>query len=549
MKKNKIGQNKINVMIKKPIQVLSCSIAMILGNIALSHAAVIPAGTQLADKQEIVRANGAEPASLDAHKVESDVEFAIIHDFFDGLVYTNNQGNITPRLAERWETKDNQTWVFHLRKGSQWSDGTPITAHDVVFSWRRLVNPDVISPYGSYLGNASVMNANQVLAGKKKAEELGVKALDDFTVEVTLDKPVADFLQIVAHPVMVPLSEKAVTKYGDKWTQPKVFVSSGPFKLSEWKVNEKVVGVRNSHYWDDKNTAINKVTYLTLVSEKAELNRYLAGEIDITKNIPVDSFDHLKKTLGDQVHVTPKASIYYYEFNNKKTPFDDIRVRQALSLSLDRDILTGKVLGQGQKPAYNIIPPNIGGFNLQQPDYASWTQEQRIDKAKALLSEAGFGESNPLKFNLLYNTQEMHKKMAIAASSMWKKNLGVDVSLQNQEWKVVLDNMQQGKFDVVRSGWVGDYNSPMAFLGIFISNHSNNSGLYSNKDFDNWVKKSGETNKQEDYQQALEIITKDTPIIPVYYFVNTKMVKPYIGGFYVNPRGFISTKDLYVIKH
>ncbi|PHM36995.1 ABC transporter substrate-binding protein [Xenorhabdus innexi] len=531
-------------------KVLTCSIALALGGIGFSvQAAVVPPGTELAEKQEIVRNNGAFPASLDVHKVESNTELDIIHDFFDGLVYTDRQGNIEPRLAERWETKDNQTWVFHLRKGIKWSDGTPITAHDVVFSWRRLLDPTMGSPYSSYLETAHVMNAKDILLGKKKAEELGIKALDDSTLEVTLDKPVAYLLQMLTHTVMVPISEKAVEKYGDKWTQPENFVGSGAFKLSDWRVNEKVIGVRNPLYWDDKNTIINKVTFLTIVSEKADLNRYLAGEIDITKTIALDSFASLKKEHSDQMRITPMLSTYYYAFNTKKPPFNDIRVRQALSLAIDRDVIADKVLGQGQLPAYNIIPPNIGGLDLNPPEYASWTQEQRIEKAKALLNEAGFNKSNPLKIDLLYNTRETHKKIAIAVASMWKKHLDVDASLQNQEWKVMLDNMHQGKFDVVRYAWTADYNSPMSFLDTFLTGSSLNVPVYENSQFDQLVIKAGETNDVKYYQETTDILTHDTPAIPIYYYVSNRLVKPYVGGFYATPMDYISTKDLYIIKH
>ncbi|CDG98937.1 oligopeptide transport protein (ABC superfamily, peri_bind) [Xenorhabdus bovienii str. puntauvense] len=541
--------NKIELMTKKIIKSLSCSIAIIMGNMTLSYAAIIPLGTQLADKQEIVRNNGSEPASLDVHKVESDTEFNIIHDFFDGLVYTDNKGDIIPKLATSWETENNQTWIFHLRKGAKWSDGSPITAHDVVFSWQRLLNPKMGSPYGSYLVNATVVNANDILTGKKQAEDLGIKALDDFTLEVKLDRPVGDFLQMLAHPIMVIVSEKTIKKYGDKWTKPEYFVGSGPFKLSEWVVNEKVIGVRNPQYWDDKNTVINKVTYLPLSSDKADLNRYLAGEIDITLTIPLESFPSLKKNSGEQIYISPRLGVYYYEFNTQKPPFNDVRVRQALSLAVDRDIIANKVLGQGQRPAYTLLPPKIGGFDFQQPDYASWTQKQRIEKAKSLLNEAGFNQNNPLRFNLLYNTSEAHKKIAIAVSSMWKKNLGVDAVLQNQEWKVMLDNKYQGKFDVARYGWIGDYNSPMSFLNIFMSDSTQNSSKYSNKDFDKLVIKAGVTNKKDYYQQAVDIFTDDSPVITVYYYVNAKMVKPYLGGVYIDPRGYVSTKDLYIIKY
>ncbi|MDE1480442.1 oligopeptide ABC transporter substrate-binding protein OppA [Xenorhabdus bovienii] len=543
-------QNFMVSLIKNKIaKALTCIVSLILGSVTYSYAAVIPSGTQLADKQEITRNNFSEPVSLDPHKSDSSSEFDILRDFFERMVAIDKKDKIIPALAERWETNDNKTWVFHLRKGIKWSDGSPITAHDVVFSWRRMVTPDTISPYGSYLVQATVVNAYDVLSGKKKPEELGVKALDDATIEVTLGRPKADLLQMMAHPVMSPISEKVVKKYGNKWTQPEFFVSNGPFKLSEWIVNEKIVGVRNSYYWDDKHTVINKVTYLPLSDYKADLNRYMAGELDISNGGPSDFFPTLKKKFGDQFHISPIMSVYYYLFNTQKPPFNDVRVRQALTLALDRAIITDKVLGNGQKPAFDVVYPGSGGIFLKHPDYASWTQEQRVAKAKALLNEAGFNENNPLKFTLLYNTSDGHKKIAIAASSMWKKNLGVEVVLQNQESKSLYDTMSQGNFEVVRYAWNADYNSPTSFLDIFTTGNTNNIPQYSNKKFDQWVLKADETNDKIYYQRALDILTQDSPAIPVYYYVRTKLVKPYVGGVHISPLGDIPTKDLYIIKH
>ncbi|CDH02392.1 peptide ABC transporter substrate-binding protein [Xenorhabdus bovienii] len=543
-------QNFMVSLIKNKIaKVLTCIVSLILGSVTYSYAAVIPSGTQLADKQEITRNNFSEPVSLDPHKSDSSSEFDILRDFFERMVAIDKKDKIIPALAERWETNDNKTWVFHLRKGIKWSDGSPITAHDVVFSWRRMVTPDTISPYGSYLVQATVVNAHDVLSGKKKPEELGVKALDDATIEVTLERPKADLLQMVAHPAMSPISEKVVKKYGNKWTQPEFFVSNGPFKLSEWIVNEKIVGVRNPYYWDDKHTVINKVTYLPLSDYKADLNRYMAGELDISNGGPSDFFPTLKKKFGDQFHISPIMSVYYYLFNTQKPPFNDVRVRQALTLALDRAIITDKVLGNGQKPAFDVVYPGSGGIYLKHPDYASWTQVQRVEKAKALLNEAGFNENNPLKFTLLYNTSDGHKKIAIAASSMWKKNLGVEVVLQNQESKSLYDTMSQGNFEVVRYAWNADYNSPTSFLDIFTTGNTNNIPQYSNKEFDQWVLKADETNNKIYYQRALDILTQDSPAIPVYYYVRTKLVKPYVGGVHISPLGDVPTKDLYIIKH
>ncbi|WP_443089569.1 ABC transporter substrate-binding protein [Xenorhabdus sp. Sc-CR9] len=290
-------------------------------------------------------------------------------------------------------------------------------------------------------------------------------------------------------------------------------------------------------------------SYLVTGSEKGALNRYLSGEIHFTKSISLESFESLKKTMSDQINISPKLGSYFYEFNNKKPPFDNIKVRQALNLAVDREVIAYKVLRQGQKPAYTIMPPNIGGVNFTEPDYASWTQEQRIAKAKELLNEAGFGKDNPLKFNLLYNTHESHKKIAIAVSSMWKKDLGVDVALQNQEWKVMLDNMHQGKFEVIRRAWIADYNSPMTFLDMYKSGQVKNTALYENSDYDFLIKKAGEFNDKSYQQQGLDLITQESPVIPIYYYVNVRLVKPYIGGFYASPTGYVSTKDLYIIKY
>ncbi|OTA21397.1 periplasmic murein peptide-binding protein precursor [Xenorhabdus beddingii] len=542
-------KRQVSIIKNKIATIFLCSISLILGGVTFSYAAIIPPGVQLADKQEITRNNFSEPGSLDPHKSESSSEFDILLDFFARLVDTDKEENIIPALAERWETKDHKTWIFHLRKGVKWSDGTPLTAHDVVFSFRRLVTPDTLSPYGSYLIQAKVVNARDVLTGRKKPEELGVKALDDATVEIALERPKAGFLQMLAHPVLSPVNEQVIKKYGNKWTLPQFFVSNGPFKLSEWVVNEKIVGVRNPHYWDDKNTVINKVTYLPISDYKADLNRYMTGEMDISNGGPSEFLPTVKKKFGDQLHVRPIMSVYYYLFNTQKPPFNDIRVRQALSLALDRNIITDKVLANGQKPAYDVVSLGAGGIYLKQPEYASWTQEQRVAKAKALLSEAGFNANNPLKFTLLYNTSDAHKKIAIAASSAWRKNLGVEVILQNQESKTQNDSMAQGDFEVTRYAWNADYSSPTSFLDIFTSGNTNNHMRYQNKQFDQWVLKADETNDPADYQQAIDILNKESPAIPVYYYVRVKLVKPYVGGFHVDSMGNIPTKDLYIIKH
>ncbi|MDT4308555.1 ABC transporter substrate-binding protein [Klebsiella aerogenes] len=525
----------------------------LLGSAVTAMAAQVPQGTELAAKQELVRNNGNEPASLDPHKVESDVEFNIINDLFEGLVSVSPQGEIQPRLALKWENKDNLIWTFHLRPGITWSDGSAITAQDIVWSWQRLVTPTTASPYASYPGNMHIVNARDISEGKQPPETLGVKALDDTTLQVTLNQPNAAFLAMLAHPSLVPIDKMLVERFGDKWTKPEHIVTSGPYTLSKWVVNERIVAQRNPKYWDNEHTVINKVTYLPITSEAADVNRYKAGEIDIVYTVPVNQFALLKKTMGSQLNVAPQLATYYYELNTTKPPFNDPRVRRALNMGLDKDIIADKVMGQGQRPAWLISQPDIGGVTLKQPDYASWPRDKRIAEAKKLLNEAGFNESHPLVFNLLYNTSETHQRIAIAASSMWKKNLGVEAKLQNQEWKTMLDTMHTHNFDAVRYAWIADYDDAASFLNNFRTGDSENTSQYSNPAYDKALhdaaKAADTAARGKFYQQAEDLLAEDVPAIPVYHYVRTHLVKPWVGGFEPDKLGYYYTKDMYIIKH
>ncbi|MFJ2973249.1 ABC transporter substrate-binding protein [Kluyvera sp. NPDC087067] len=524
-----------------------------MGLTGAAQAANVPQGTALADTQELVRSNGNEPASLDPHKVESDVEFNIISDLFDGLVAIKPDGTIEPRLAQSWENKDNTVWTFHLRPGIVWSDGSAITAQDIVWSWQRLVTPATGSPYASYPGNMHIANAADIALGKKSPDTLGVKALNDSTLEVTLTQPTSSFLAMLTHPSMVPLDKVLIGRYGDKWVKPDHFVGSGAYSLAQWVVNERIVAVRNPHYWDNANTVINKVTYLPIRSEASDVNRYKAGEVDIVYTLPINQFSQLQKTLGSEVNVSPQLATYYYEFNTTRAPFNDVRVRRALNMALDKDIIAGKVLGQGQRPAWVFSQPEIGGIKLHGPDYASWPLEKRLVEAKKLLAEAGFSESHPLTFNLLYNTSESHQRIAIAAASMWKKNLGVEAKLQNQEWKTMLDTMHTGNFDVVRYAWIADYDDASTFLNTFRTGDSENTTKYSNPDYDSALRDAAKVldpaQRASDYQKAEDLLGRDVPAIPVYHYVRTHLVKPWVGGFTPDRLGYYYTKDMYIKKH
>ncbi|HEP0860753.1 TPA: oligopeptide ABC transporter substrate-binding protein OppA [Klebsiella aerogenes] len=543
----------MTIITKKSLVAAGILSALITANVAM--AADVPAGVQLADKQTLVRNNGAEVQSLDPHKIEGVPESNVNRDLFEGLVIGDLNGHPVPGVAESWDNKDFKVWTFHIRKDAKWSDGSPVTAQDFVYSWQRLADPKTASPYASYLQYGHVANVDEIIAGKKPATDLGVKAIDDKTFEVTLSEPVPYFYKLLVHPSVSPVPKAAIEKYGEKWTQPANIVTNGAYKLKDWVVNERIVLERNTNYWDNAKTVINQVTYLPISSEVTDVNRYRSGEIDMTyNNMPIELFQKLKKEIPKEVHVDPYLCTYYYEINNQKAPFTDVRVRTALKLALDRDIIVNKVKNQGDLPAYSYTPPYTDGMKLVEPEWFKWSQEKRNEEAKKLLAEAGYTADKPLTFNLLYNTSDLHKKLAIAVASIWKKNLGANVKLENQEWKTFLDSRHQGTFDVARAGWCADYNEPTSFLNTMLSDNSNNTAHYKSPAFDKIIgdtlQVTDEAKRAELYAQSEQQLDKDSAIVPVYYYVNARLVKPWVGGYTgKDPLDNIYVKNLYIIKH
>ncbi|WP_194090878.1 ABC transporter substrate-binding protein [Vibrio hibernica] len=515
-------------------------------------AAHVPEGTKLADKQELVKGNGTEVASIDPQKTEGVPESNVIRDLFEGLVNQDGDGNVVPGVAESWETKDNKTFIFHLRKDAKWSNGDPVTADDFVFTFQRAVDPATASPYAWYLEMTTMKNAAQIINGKADKSTLGVKALDANTLEVNLESAVPYFVKMMGHTTVKPVNKKVLEKWGDQWTKPEHFVGNGAYVLSKWVVNERMVMVRNKNYWDDKDTVIDKVTYLPIENQVAEMNRFLSGEIDMTNELPNEHFKRLEKEHPEDVSVVGNLCSYYYGFNNEKAPFNDVRVRKALSYAIDRDVITKILLGQGQKPAYFLTPEVTADFHPVMPEYGTWTQKERNQKAEALLKEAGYDKSHPLKFNLLYNTSENHKKNAVAIASMWKKALGVDVTLENQEWKTYLDNRREGNFQITRAGWCGDYNEASSFLSLMQSNNSSNDPRYHNKEYDAVMEKAlastSDAERADLYAQAEALLARDMPIAPIFQYVKARLVSPQVGGFPKNnAEDKIYTKDLYML--
>ena len=506
--------------------------------------------------QELVRGNGAEPATLDPTLGEGVPGSNIMRDLYEPLMTEDAEGNVILGQAASYTiSEDKKVYTFKIREDAKWSNGDPVTASDFEYAFKRGVDPIVAARYSWYFKILGIKNGAEILAGKKDVDTLGVKALDSKTLRITLHSPIPYFLIGISHISTSPVPKKIIEKYGVKWTKPKNIVSNGPYKLKEWVVNEKIVAVKNDMYYDAKKVQITKVTFLPIPDQSTELNRYKAGEIDVLYELPKNQYKNLMKTIPNEVKVLGRVGTYYYYLNMKKKPFDDIRVRRALSYAVNRDILTQKVLGTGEIPAYTFVPNIVSGYTAPVPEYATWTQKQRDAKALSLLSELGYTKSNPLKFEILYNTSEQHKRNALAITSMWKRAFkgAVKVTLKNQEWKTFLEEKKSGKYEVARAGWIGDYNEASTMLDLLTKGHSSNNSFYDNPEYDRLMNiartTSNDVKRNKLYQEIDSIVARDMPIIPLFQYSNARLVKPHVGGYpKVNPLGSIYTQYLYIKK-
>ncbi len=532
---------------------LTCCALLMCSFSSISVAAEVPAGAVLAKKQVLVRHIKDEPASLDPAKAVGLPEIQVIRDLFEGLVNQNEKGELVPGVATKWQSNDNRIWTFTLRNDAKWSDGTPVTAQDFVYSWQRLVDPQTTSPFAWFAALAGISNAQNIIDGKATPDKLGVTAVDAHTLRVQLDQPLPWFANLTASFAFYPV-QKANVAQGAEWTKPGKLIGNGAYVLKDRVVNEKLVAVPNVHYWDNAHTVIQQVTFVPINQESAATKRYLADDIDITESFPKNLYQKLMKDIPGEVYTPPQLGTYYYAFNTQKGPTADPRVRLALSMTIDRQLMADKVLGTGEKPAWHFTPDVTAGFKASPSPFAAMSQEERNAQAKTLLQAAGYGPQRPLDLTLLYNTSETHQKIAIAVASMWKKNLGVDVKLQNQEWKTYIDSRNTGNFDVIRASWVGDYNEPSTFLSLLTSSHSGNISRFKDPAYDKVLSQAAQETTTEarntDYNEAEKIIAEKAPIAPIYQYSNGRLIKPWLKGYPINnPEDVAYTRTMYILQH
>lgn len=496
--------------------------------------------------------NGAEPESLDIHHSSGVSEANIQRDLFEGLVTLGPDAGLLPGAAESWTVSDDGlTYTFVLRPGARWSNDEPVTAHDFVYAFRRGLAPETAADYAFIL--YPIQNAEAITRGEiDDMDELGVRAVDDLTLEITLKAPTPYFLDMLTHQMAFPLHQGSVEAHGDQWTKPGNMVSNGAYLLEDWVPQDRIKLGKNPAFHAADDVQIDTVYYYPTEDVGQELKRYRADELDITYDVPADQVAWLVDNLNDEFENFPYLGTYYYAINTTAAPFDgNQELRQALSLAIDRELLTEKITRAGEVPAYAFVPPGVMNYTHQTPDVAALSKEEREAKAKALYEQAGYSADNPLTVEILYNTSDNHKKIAIAVAAMWKQVLGVQATLRNEEWKVYLASRDEKNFEVARASWIGDYNDANTFLELFLSDAGpmNTTG-FANPEFDELVRAAAFQPDLEEraamLTQAENVLLDAAALIPIYHYTTQHMVKPHVGGWMNNVKDVHPTRYLWI---
>ncbi len=519
--------------------------------VSASSAATVPPGVQLAAKQEFVRSNGSEPETLDPALAESVGANQITRDLFEGLTATDSSGQTVPGVAESWKQTNATTWVFTLRKNALFSNGDPITADDFVYGWRRYLDPKTASPYATTLA-PFVLNGMEVAEGKKPVTDLGVRALGKNQLEVKTPFPVAFMLDLVSNTQFAPINKAVIEKFGKDWTKPGNLVGNGAFVMKDWRVNSMVVLEKNPKYWDAKAVVLNKVSFLAVEDSNADVKLFQSGESELAYGLPPGSFEQWKKSNPADIKNGPMLGLRFYALNNKDPLMKDVRVRKALSMVIDRDILANKITADGQLPAYGVIVKGVAGADVSTYDWAAWPMDKRVAEAKKLLAEAGVKPGSKLMFT--YNTDEYHKKMAIFAASEWKTKLGLETEMDNLEFKVLLKKRHDGEFQIARHGWIADYNDATTFLTLVQCDSDANDNKNCNRKAEDLINQGNQSTDPEKRRalltSAARLIMEDYPMIPLLQYTLPRLVKSYVGGYFEsNPMDRFRSKDFYIIKH
>ncbi|MEQ3746217.1 MAG: peptide ABC transporter substrate-binding protein [Henriciella sp.] len=486
------------------------------------------------------RGISAKVDTLDPHRSSAQWENIIIGDMFTGLMQHAADGEVIPGVAESWTVSDDGlVWTFNLKE-TVWSDGVPLTANDFVFALRRIQDPAIASQYSSLLYN--IKNAEPLNNGTIEPEELGVRAIDDYTLEITLDNPAPYFLGLLTHYTTYPVPKHAVEKYGESWVQPDNIVVNGPYKLVYWVTGDQLVTEKNPLFDEADSVCFERVSYFELEDAAAVERRIEAGELDINNAFDGGRKAELDRRLPGWARTTPQLNTTYWSINSNKEPFNDVRVRKALSMALDREYLVEKVLTPGFIPAYGFVPPGMANYDVERPQ-VSWAKLDRAERlvmARTLLEEAGFGPDNEFKFEFIHRSTDDNPKAAPVAQSNWNEIAPwVNAQILKQDTKVLYARLRQSDFEVADGAWVADFDDPINFLYLLDSaTGQQNYGRYSNPEYDALLRAASAefdlTRRAEIFAEAEAMMLEDAPITPMWYQVTKNLVDPTLTGWAEN---------------
>lgn len=482
------------------------------------------------------RGLSADPESLDPHKARSVQSGDVLRDIGEGLLGYSATGKLVAAAAESWEiSADGLTYTFFLRPEARWSNGDPVTAEHFVFSLQRLVDPATAAFYAEFLGD--IVNAQEIFRGERPRADLGVAAIDEHTLVISLRQPTPYLLSLLTQPSTFPVHPGSVAEHGDAFARVGNLLSNGAYRLVSWEPGSALKLVRNELYWNNDATAIDAVHHHVLPQEVTELNRYRAGELHITTSVPPDSFGRVREERPDELFISPQLGVYYYGYNLTRPPFmDSPELRQALSMAIDREILVQKIIGRGEAPAYSWVPPGVDNYEPRRFNYAELTQDERNSLAQNLYRQAGYSETNPAVIELRYNTSDTQQRIALAIQSMWRDVLGVETTLINEEFQVLLANIRAAETtQVFRLSWIGDYNDAHTFLNLMQSDNPANSPGYESAEFDSLMQRAADQvdlDRRRLYlEEAERVLLADHPVIPLYFFVSKHLVSPEVEGW------------------
>lgn len=497
------------------------------------------------------RGIGPEPGTVDPQRARTKVEQGVLRDLFEGLLGYDAGAQLEPAAAEDWTVSDDGlVYRFILRSDARWSNGDPVTAEDFVYTFRRLVDPATLAFYAELI--APIVNAERIANGELPPTSLGVEATSAHELVITLERPTAHFPFLLTLPPTFPVHSASLERHGEEFTRPGNLVSNGAYVLKDWTLGAVIELARNAEYWGRDDVQIDIVRHHVTEEPGAELRRYLAGELDITSTVPPGAFARMRAERPDELRAAPTLSLYYLGFNLSKPKLgDDSLLREALSIAVDRELIAKQLLGRGETPAYSVTPPDTADYDPPQFPFADWTAQEREARAQRLYGEAGYGPENPLEIQLRYNTSETHKQVALAVQDMWRKTLGFEAELVNEQFKVLVANVQAKQVtEIFRLNWSGDYNDAYAMLNIFEEDNPSNLVGYENADYDRLMdsasKQTDPYRRRVFMEEAEALVLADHPLIPIYFQVGEHMVSRRVGGWQDNPLDYHYSKHLSV---